>query len=217
MKAKTETSPQAGLATPADIEQAIKALTLEDSERIRQYAANRVQRVGRAANGRSHEDLMQEALFRLLDGRRHWDMGIGFAECFTGIIRSIASEWAGHRQRNKDLPEYARLETDLKQTDEEGRDVSPFDNLAESRLNPEQALIQAEVTAERETENKALVHEIETAFANDDKAGILILALQDGMDGPAIRAEFGISDQEFKTTIRRVRYGVMKITEKRNA
>jgi hypothetical protein len=33
---------------------------------------------------------------------------------FIGVIRSIAGEWAGHRERNKALPEYAEvLETHL--------------------------------------------------------------------------------------------------------
>jgi DNA-directed RNA polymerase specialized sigma24 family protein len=217
---KTMTSPappKPEPATLADIEQALKILRLEDSERIRQYAANRIQLIRHAANGRSERDLMQESLIRLVDGRRRWDKArISFTQCFIGVIRSIASEWAGHRERNKELPEYARLESDLTKTDEEGRDISPFDALAEPGLNAEQGLIRAEVSAEHEAENKALVEEIEAAFANDDKASILVLGFQDGMDGPTIRAEFGISEQEFKTTMRRIRYGVRKIMEKRN-
>lgn len=220
MKTKTKTSsapPKPELATPADIEQALRALALEDTERIRQFAVNRIQRIGRAANGRSHDDLTQEALIRLLDGRRHWDKAsITFTQCFVGVIRSIASEWSGHRKRNEHLPEYAQLESDLTRTDEEGNDVSPFDRLAEPNLNAEQALIEVEVNAEHEAENKALVQAIEAAFADDDKAAILILGFQDGMDGPSIRAEFGMSEQEFKTTMRRIRYGVNKIMENRN-
>ena len=80
------------------------------------------------------------------------------------------------------------------------------------RLSAEQALIRAE----REAEDEMLVKQIEAAFANDDKASILILGIQDGMDGPSIRAEFGLSEQEYKTTMRRIRYGVNKIMEKRN-
>jgi hypothetical protein len=72
------------------------------------------------------------------------------------------------------------------------------------------------VRAERETTNKALLEEIEAKFAHDDKASILILGFQDDMDGPSIRAEFGISGQEFKTTMRRITYGVNKLMEKRN-
>ena len=219
MKTKTKPSPappEPEPATAADIEQALKVLTLEDSERIRQYAANRVQRIGRAANGRSQDDLMQEALFRMLDGRRAWDRRISFTQTFMGIIRSIASEWAGHRKRNDGLPEYAHLEADLTKTSDEGKDVSPFDGLAEPNPTAEDALIQTAVASEREAENKALVQEIEAAFASDDKAGILILGFEDGMDGPSTRAAFGISEQEFKTTMRRLRYGVNKIMEKRN-
>jgi RNA polymerase sigma factor (sigma-70 family) len=220
MKTKTKISPalrKPEPATPGDIEQALRDLELEDSERIRQFAVNRIHRIWHAANGRSHDDLMQEALIRLVDERRHWDKAnVSFTQCFIGVIRSIASEWAGHRERNKELPEYAQLETNLTKTNEQGKDISPFEWLAEPALNREQALIQAEVSAEREAKNKALVKEIEAEFANDDKASILVLGFEDGMDGPSIRAEFGISEQEFKTTMRRIRYGVNKIMEKRN-
>jgi DNA-directed RNA polymerase specialized sigma24 family protein len=220
MKTKPKTSPaprNPEPASPGDIERALKALTLEDSERIRQYATNRIQRIGRAANGRSEKDLMQEALIRLVDGRRHWNkVSITFTQCFIGVIRSIASEWAGHRERNKELPEYAQLEADLTKTDQEGKNTSPFDSLSETGLNAEQGLIRAEVSAECEAQNKTLVKEIEAAFANDDEASILILGFQDGMDGPTIRAEFDISEQQFKTTMRRIRYGTNKIMERRN-
>jgi RNA polymerase sigma factor (sigma-70 family) len=221
MKSKTKASPappKPEPATPGDIERALKDLRLEDTERIRQFAVNRIHRIWHAANGRSHDDLMQEALLRLLDGRRHWDKAnVSFTQCIIGVIRSIASEWAGHRKRNKELPEYAQVEADLTKPDEEGKDTSPFDTLAEPGPSAEQALIHAEVSAEREANNEALVKEIELEFSGDDKASILIMGFQDGMDGPSIRADFGISEKEFKTTMRRIRYGVNKIMEIRDA
>ncbi|HZR33291.1 MAG TPA: hypothetical protein VFA76_15705 [Terriglobales bacterium] len=220
MKTKPKPSPaprKPEPATPGEIQQAIEALTLEDTERIEQSARNRIYRIGRAANRRDAKELIGEALMRILDRKRHWYKDrISFTKCVIGTIWSIASEWAGYRERNKDLPEYASLESELTRTDEEGKIVSPFDGLAAPALNPEQALIQAEVSAEHEAQNKALVEEIEAAFADDEKAGILIMGFQDGMDGPSIRAEFEMPEKEFRTTMRRIQRGVKKIMEQRN-
>src|SRR5689334_14940599 len=75
MKPKTKPAPaprKPEPATPGAIREAIEALTREDTERIEQSALNRINRIWRAANGRSHDDLMQEALIRILDGKRRW-------------------------------------------------------------------------------------------------------------------------------------------------
>jgi hypothetical protein len=221
MKTKPKPSPAPQTpepATPGEIRQAIEALTLEDTERIEQSARNRICRIGRAANRRDAKELIGEAFRRILDGkRRHWHKDrISFTKCLIGVIWSIASEWAGYRERNKDLPEYASLESELTRTDAEGKIVSPVDAFVAPTLNPEQALIQAEVSAEREAQNKALVEEIEAAFADDEKALILIMGFQDGMEGPAIRTEFEMTEKEFRTTMRRIQRGVKKIMEQRN-
>jgi hypothetical protein len=142
-------------ATSAEIGQAIEALTHEDNERIERTALNRIARIWRAANGRSHLDLIQEAFTRILDGKRNWHKDrVTFPKCLIGVIRSIASEWAGHRKRNKDLPEYAALESDLLKTDDEGKTKSPFDGVRNEALNAEEELVETAVTAEQEAEHK---------------------------------------------------------------
>src|SRR5262249_55489217 len=40
-----------------------------------------------------HEDLLQEAYSRILDGRRAWARGVPAVPFFGGVIRSIAWEW----------------------------------------------------------------------------------------------------------------------------
>ena len=204
-------------ATPGEIKQAIEALTQEDTERIEQTARNRIYRIGRATNRRDHNDLSQEALTRILGGTRHWYRDqVSFTQCLIGVIWSIASEWMGHRERNQDLPEYALLESEMTRTDDEGKLISPFDGLAAPVLNAEQQLIQASVSAEREATNKALVEKIEAELADDEKASILIMGFEDGMDGPDIRTEFGISEKEFKAAIPRIRRYVRKIMEQQH-
>src|SRR6185437_11761664 len=96
-------------ATQAEIIAAMESLGNEDSERLEQVAINRVIRIGRkAANGRSHEDLLQEAMERTLERRRIWyPEQVTFVPFLIGVVWSIASEWAGRRERNPRSPEYA--------------------------------------------------------------------------------------------------------------
>lgn len=216
MKVKPErpsTAPQPQPATRGDIDQAIEALTPEDTERIEQTALNRIYRIRRAANGRSHYDLIQEALTRILDGTRQWYKDrVRFPDFLIGAIYSIASEWAGHRKRNAEDPEYAALESTLSKTDEDQKTVSPFDALQDTRHSPEEDLI----TAEEEEEKRALVEEILNVFKDDEKASIILMGFEDGMDGPAIRATFEISEKEYRTTMRRIRWRVGKMMGERH-
>src|SRR5216683_1608887 len=203
----SQPSRKPGPASRAEIDDAIKALTEEDTERIEQSALNRIIRVGRAANGKSHEDLVQEALIRILEGTRNWYKdkdGVNFCQFLIGVIWSIASEWAGHRKRNKEQPEYAANESDLLGTDDQGKVTSPFDRLADPTLNVEEQLVDDETDTEIEEEQKNLADKIEAGFQHDEHASIVLMGFQDGMDGPAIRAEFGFSEKEFRTTTRRI-------------
>jgi DNA-directed RNA polymerase specialized sigma24 family protein len=205
-------APPAKIAAQAEIVKAIEALTDEDSERLERVAIYRVVRIGRpAANGRTHEDLLQEALARTLDGSRNWcPENVDFAPFLAGVIRSIASEWAGHRERNADLPEYALLESQITKEDEGGNQFSPFDGLK----TPEPTIERRMVDSETEAEQKALVAEIERHFAQDENAACVLLGWQDGMDGPAIQKEFGFSDTTYRTIVRRIRRNSEKIMEK---
>src|SRR6185312_2135176 len=100
-------SQPAKSATHAEIIQAMESLTNEDSERLEQVALNRIIRIGRrAAKGRTHEDLLQEAMTRTLESQRQWyPKNVGIVPFLVGVVWSIASEWAGHRERNPDRPE----------------------------------------------------------------------------------------------------------------
>lgn len=221
MKSKKKASPglpKPALATPADIRQAIDSLTREDTERIRQTAENRIYRIGaRAANGRDADDLIVEALERVLDGTRHWDKGrVAFAAYLLGVIWSIASEWAGYQKRNKKLPEFAGLESQLTKTDDDGNQVSPFDGLATTDLNPEQALTQTEANAEGERHSESFMERIRAEFADDATASLVIDGILDDLDREEIRATLELSEKEFKATMRRIQRHVRKLMEQSN-
>jgi DNA-directed RNA polymerase specialized sigma24 family protein len=201
-------------ATCAEIIHAIESLTDEDSERLEQVALNRIIRIGRrAANGRTHEDLLQEAMTRTLEGQRHWYPGnVEFVPYLIGAVWSIASEWAGHRERNPGSPEYAGLESQLTKEDEEGNPISPFDGLAVCAPNSEEQMVEAE----REAEQQALVNAIEQHFAEDENASYVLMGWQDGMDGPAIMEACGFSETTYRAIVRRIKRNSQKITEERH-
>lgn len=207
-----ETVPQtrpARSASHAEIIQAMEALTDEDSERLEQVAINRLTRVGRkAANGRTHEDLLQEAMARTLEGQRHWyPEKVKFVPYLIGVIWSISSEWAGHRKRNPTSPDYAALESQLTSEDGEGNTLSPFDDVKARDPNVEDQVVEAETLAERHR----LVDAIQQYFAQDEDGTSVLLGWQEGMDGPAIQKEFGFSDTKYRTIVRRLKRNSVKI------
>ena len=82
-------------ATADDIRAAIEALTLADWARLRNYAANRILKLGPKADDRSNEDLLQIALELLLDDTRRWDRTkVEFLPFMIGAMKSVSSNWA---------------------------------------------------------------------------------------------------------------------------
>ena len=198
-------------ATSEEVVRAIELLSAADTERIEQYAINRIHRIGRAAAGRDHHDLLQDAMIRLLHGPRHWypDEGVGIVECLLGVVRSISSAWAGHRKRNADSPRYAGLESELSIKNDEGRMVSPFEVVKNPAVNAEQAAIQADELGE----SKALVDAIFESFADDETATYVLMGLEDGMDGPAIWSSLNLSEPQYRTVTRRIQRRAKKIMD----
>lgn len=205
--------PPPKVATAEDISRAIDALNPHDLVRLAAYAQNRVATVGpRAANGRGRDDLLQEAVTRLLDGRRHWyPDNVDIVKYLIRVMESIASEWASHRKRNKSSPEYAALESEWTKNDEAGNLVSPFDGIGTGSLNVEEQAIVEDMEAER----NELADEIEAANAGDEAASMVILHFQSDMNGPAIQQVLGWTEQEYRTTVRRIQRRAQKILERR--
>jgi hypothetical protein len=204
-------APAARPATPEEILRAVDALSDADNERLDQYAINRIHRIGRAASGRTHEDLLHDAVVRLMDGPRHWypDDGVSFLVCLLGVIRSLSSAWAGHRKRNSESPEYAGLESELAVIGEEGKRVSPLEVVKSASPNFEESAIEA---AEM-SESKVLADAIMADFADDEPATYVLMGFEDGLDGPTIRATLNMTEPQFRTVTRRIQRRAKKIME----
>ena len=72
----------------AEIAQAIKSLAVEHKT-----ALIKVARVYARRTVYGHEDLIQEAFMRVLDGRREWPRGLHVVPFLCGVMRSIAWDW----------------------------------------------------------------------------------------------------------------------------
>jgi hypothetical protein len=202
-------APPPRAASRGEIDRAIDALSDADNERLEQYAINRIHRIGRAAAGRSHGDLLHEAMISLMEGPRHWypDNGVTFTVCLMGVLRSLSSAWAGHRNRNPGAPRYAGLDSELSVRNDEGRLISPFEVIRNRSLNSEEAAINAE------SEAKAIVDAIMADFTDDEPATLVLLCMDDEMDGPAIRSALNMTEPQFRTVTRRIQRRAKKIME----
>lgn len=201
-----EQAPSA--ATAEEILRAIEGIGQGDLLRLDQFARNRIARIGpTAACRREARDLFQEAVTRLMDGRRNWTPAkVDLVGCLLGIIQSIASEWAADYSRNSADQDHAALECEYTS---EARPESPFQKVPTDSLNVEQLAIEADIREER----KALAHKLEEAFADDEDAGMVMLAWQDGMNGPAIQKELNWTEPEYRTVVRRIKRRAQNIAK----
>jgi hypothetical protein len=78
----------------AEIAQAIESLPVEHKTALIKAA-----RVFGRRTVYGHEDLIQEAFMRVLDGRREWPRGLHVVPFLCGVMRSIAWDW---RVENRD-------------------------------------------------------------------------------------------------------------------
>jgi DNA-directed RNA polymerase specialized sigma24 family protein len=74
--------------SPAEVSQAIRSLSPEQKTLLVKIAKAYVWKTGYG-----YEDLVQEALARVLEGKRAWPRNLPIAVFLRGVMRSIASDW----------------------------------------------------------------------------------------------------------------------------
>lgn len=83
-----EAEVQTETYTPAEVSQALRALSAEHKTVLVKIA-----RAYARKTSYGHEDLLQEALTRVLEGKRAWPRKLPLAVFLRGVMRSIASDW----------------------------------------------------------------------------------------------------------------------------
>lgn len=204
MKQMSRRVPEEIAAGLHEVEEAIRCLSRPQLLRLENYAKKRIRGLGRANEGRDHNDLMQEAITRTVSGQRRWNKSVTFEQHLFGVIRSTSTHWGEQFD-----PESAQLESEITLTSPEGKDSFHLHDVPSTLPNVEQAL-----SAKQEIEG------IESLFAKDRKALDVIGGWRAGMTGPEIQEALEISKIEYETIARKIRRNVqslrMQTTEQNN-
>jgi DNA-directed RNA polymerase specialized sigma24 family protein len=180
------------VATVEEIEQAIAKLTRADFAKLNEFARNRAQMLSLFGVSYTGEDLLQEAVFSLLEQRRHWSSKkVDFMGVLMGAIRSIAFNL---KERSKTTG-FEIPASQLVEQDADGAELlTPVDLVHETRLNPEQSVLVF-----------GLLDELQEVFAEDPEALVIMDGWSDRMSGTEIIDALGIDRNAYETIVRRIR------------
>jgi CheY-like chemotaxis protein len=176
-----------------EVERAIETLTTAQLLRLRKFADFRVRGLGRAARGRTGEDLLGDALRSTLEGTRQngegrrWNRDVDFVTHLAGAMRSISTGW-------KRKFEEVFLASDVVVYDIEGRETSPLDDVPSSQATPDQCLI--EIEDERR---------IIAMFANDLHAILVLRGIFGDMEKREIVQRLGLTEKQYAAAVKRIR------------
>ncbi len=177
-----------------EVEQAIEALTDSELQRLQRFAEYRVRGLGRAARGRTWEDLLSEAQFRTFIGAgatregRHWNKHVDIVWHLTGAMRSISNCW-----KRQFTEKEAYLVSELPIRDAEGQEQSLLDNVPSGHLAADECLI------EKDEEEHVL-----TAVKDDLEATQVIHGLLEGLKKTEIMSKYGLGEKEYGAVVKRI-------------
>lgn len=199
-KAPNQTETIAG---PEEVRQAISALTEGDHVKLHRLAEQAIFRLRRKVWGVDAQDLLNDAILRLLNEQRRWKpKKVDLVGQLAGIMTSIASDWLKRGKRGS-IPV---LDADLEREDAEGAAIpTPIESASDSRLDPEQAAL-----ANEEFTQEQLFDEIAGLFSNDALASLVFSERQRGTKGPEIMQALDLSRREYDTVIRRIDRAIQK-------
>src|SRR2546422_2382742 len=186
-----------------EVDRAIEALTSSELLRLQQFAAFRVQGLGRATRGRTGEDLLAEALLGTLIGAevtgkgRHWNKDVDFVRHLTGAMRSISSCW---KRQFKEKEAY--LISELFLHDAEEQEGSPLENVASGDPAADQRLI------EKDEQDRVL-----TIFKADPEATQVLHGLLGSLKKNEIMSSYGLDEKRYAAAMKRIR---VKLLGRRN-
>lgn len=174
-------------ATDSEIEEAIRALSDADANRLSKVGKYYAWALAGMGLGISGDDLLQEAISRTVAGCRRWKKSISFVRHLTKTMQSVANH----------APDELVGLTAVTATAED--EAGCLDGIALRSPLPD---------AERILAVREQVEEIAKRFDDDDAVGLVLECLARGMTGPEIQADLGVSETQYETIMTRLRRGV---------
>lgn len=184
------------IAAPDEVRAAVSSLSEPQLFKLGQLAAMFAYRLGRRAGSPDEDDLLQDAITRILDGRRKWKPGkVDLLGLIAGTLRSITSEILEQRKQQPKTT----LECDLLHLDPDEQEITLVLMTPDRRPNVEHELMVSEqITADQ------LLDRIEGLFSDDALAGLILSEWIRGSSGTEIMGAMGLSRQEYDTAVRRI-------------
>jgi len=189
------------LATTAEVEAAIEALTPPQSIKLREFALMKVSKLGRKAQSYTWKDLLSDAYIDALSGNRNWNKSqVDFFGFLIGAMRSIASNRRSKFDRvEKSLglgKEGKLLEIPLDGKNHDGKmEVLQIVSLTP---NPERELLDKE----QEKIDRERVQAIMRLAEERELAPFILLDLMDGKSGPEIQRSLNITKTQYETEMK---------------
>lgn len=191
------------VAGPDEVREAIASLTEAESVKLKRLAEGAAYRLRRHVWGTSGNDILQVAIERVLENKRHWKpQKVDFVGFLAGIIASIEFDWRKQGKRG-DTPV---LETDLPATNADGDEMpTAVQSAVDRRLNPEKQLIESEELTQEE-----LYQQIEELFSEDALASLIFSEWRRETKGPEIMKALDLTRTEYDTAVRRMDRAIQK-------
>jgi RNA polymerase sigma-70 factor (ECF subfamily) len=181
-------NPPRETASPDEASAALQAMSRADLVRLEHFARIRTSGLVEL----DWEDLLHEAIDRVLSGSRRWPKEVPFVVFMCGTMRSIASEvWRSRSARQ----EIALV--DLVPTHE--RDAAHEMELIDELPDPE-----------RKASAREMLAKIEALFRNDSHAMAILRGLTESLSPKEIQQNAAISPRTYASAQKRIRRTLMR-------
>lgn len=171
------------MASPEEAAAELAAMSHADLIRLEHFA--RLRTVG--LTWVDWEDLLHEAIDRVLGGSRKWPRSVPFVAFMCGTMRSIASEYWRHRTTKRGI-----TISELRVAS--NRDAEALDQIVDEHSNPEREVIARE-----------LLKRIESLFEGDTDALAILTGLANGDTPDEIRRSAKMTAKKYATAQKRIR------------
>jgi DNA-directed RNA polymerase specialized sigma24 family protein len=172
----------------AEFEAAFVALSGADRIRLRKLALHFANRCGGDA-----DDLLQEAIARVLEGRRHCPRKISIVQSIRGIVSSLSSEDVETRRKGLGPVPVPDAVVELARHD---------------GLSPEQETVS-------HIDDGDLLRKVQACVEGDEECGMLLEGIYDGMRGAELEELLGVDTKRLATLQRRLQRKITHLKAER--